>query len=290
MPLYGINRNPLAALMALQQLGGQQETGLPTPPQTPLMFRRPGTLDESPFRSQQPPAPGVQRTGAIAGPGVSGVEGGLGMTRTPGGVGQGGREWAQQRSGFRTPVSTAPYRSTEELYRIGFAPPSVGVAPGARELAQAELRPRIGEEEFERALGQKEREAIRTAEVGMHPSVQREREAAARRATYPAEAQAKGLGLQALYGFLGRQETAGGTVEARRAQRDAAALNTLERAMSAIMEKQDLTPEDRGELNRLRESIELVRRGVFFASDLFDENELDALADLEESFGLEEGF
>lgn len=89
--------------------------------------------------------------------------------------------------------------------------------------------------------------------------------------------------LVAMLGLQREQERTRGVVAGRQVQRDAAALNTLERAMSQIMGREDLTPEDQAELQRLRESIELVRRGVYFISDLFDEDQLNELADMSDS-------
>ena len=217
-----------------------------------------------------------------------------------------GNEWALSNQGPSAGVRalSSMNRPTEELYRqaasptqtvrrgAGFAgsefldkPESytmASTAPGASAAATQGLKERIAPEDFQRLLGQQQEETITGAKTQLQPDVTAAAEAEARRGTYPAQAQAEGLKNQALLGFLGRQSTAEGSVEGRRATRDAAALNTLERSMGSIMEREDLTPEDKSELQRLRESIELVKRGVYFLSDLgFDDQQLDELADLE---------
>lgn len=98
--------------------------------------------------------------------------------------------------------------SEEELYRRSFAPPEIGLAPGSREMARQQLQERIGEQDFRRLLGQKQAETIQMAQAGMHPAVQAQAEAEARRATYSAQSQARVAALQSLLGIeRAREET-----------------------------------------------------------------------------------
>lgn len=267
--------------------------GLVKAPETRVPLQRPPVAAPPMFQSPAiatPPAPpmaGSTANNIVSGPGApwqrQEIMGGS-MSR---GVEAPTMPGSPDLSGLRANATRVPAgRPLEELRK--FSAGGFGMAPGAQMAAQQQLSDVLGDAEFEKLMARKEQEIPRVAGAELHPSVQRQQELAARRAAYPSQAQAQGLQNQALYNFLGRRETAAGAVESRRATRDASALNTLERAMSAITEREGLTPEDNAELNRLRESIELVRRGVFFASDLFDESELDQLADLEQSFGIDE--
>ena len=298
------------AILAL--LGG---LGKPKTPQAGIVPKPPEMFRQHTYNADVPGAPNLN-AGAVQGEGLPPGPS-FYMERTPGGQGMGGEEWARANQGPSAQVKalSSLYRPTEELYRQaanptqtvsrdvttrGFGQPwetnteqfqLASSAPGAAQSATQQLQERLQPEEFQRLLGQKQQETIAGAQTSLDPTVQASAEAEARRATYPAQAQAEGLKNQALLGFLGRQATAEGSVAGRQATRDAAALGALERAMTAITSREDLTPEDQAELLRLRESIELVKRGVFFLSDLgFDEQQLDELADLEDSYGLDEGF
>lgn len=295
--LEGLGRSMKSGLLDLTK-APQTRVPVTTPQvQAPSMF----TAQRSPVSEVGPPSGFPQSAGERDVPGAYGQ----GMVRGSFTVGGPNVPQTAALEGLRRHQPTyGNQASTEELYRRSFparhqqeyfVPGEPGrrvmgtagtfYAPGVQDQAQQQLQDRIGEEAFERALRQKEQEARQMARVGLDPAAQLGAELTARRAAYPSQAQAEGLSTQALYNFLGRRETAESAVAGRQAQRDAAALNTLERAMSQIMGREDLTPEDQAELQRLRESIELVRRGVYFLSDLFDDSQLDELADLSDLEG-----
>ena len=110
--------------------------------------------------------------------------------------------------------------------------------------AQAQFGRGVGPE-YERVQEQKRQDLVAGAGATLHPDVQRVQETTAQRGAYPAEAQAKGLELQALFGLQGRQATASGTVEAARSRRDAAAMQYLQRSVDELMSREDLRNEDK---------------------------------------------
>ena len=165
-------------------------------------------------------------------------------------------------------------RPTEELYKQSFAAPET-VAPGAREMARAELEPRVGAEEFARLLGQKQQETIQTAQTGLHPAVQAQQEAAAQRATYPARAAGQASTLAGMFGLQREQARGQAAVEAARARRDAQAGQAVTRAMSELaVGPQDESDEDRALrmnlMQRLDAMEKALRSGEYFLSDYAD--------------------
>ena len=173
---------------------------------------------------------------------------------------------SQFGGGFRRP--------TEELYKQAFRP-AEQMAPGAGQMALAELESRVGAEEFARLLGQKQEETIQTAQTGLHPAVQAQQEATAKRATYPAQAAGQASALAGMFGLQREQVRGQASVEAARARRDAQAGQAVTRAMSELaVGPQDESDDDRAlRLNlmqRLDAMEKALRSGEYFLSDYAD--------------------
>ena len=266
----------------LNRLPPSEFDATPALPPSPRMFQQ---------ASSRPPreAPTV-----LAGAGLEGMPRSY-MERTPGGQGMGGNEWAKANQGAGRAVNELAgvggfRRPTEELYKQAFRPNQVigegreayeipTMAPGAGQFAQAELKGRVGAEDFARLLGQKEQETVRDAEAQLAPPVQEAAECAAQRATYPARVQGEAMGLQAMFGLQGREATAAGTVESRRATRDSAALNYLQRSLDELMGREEQTPETQSMISEVREQLQQLRRGEFFLTDFgFSEDEIEDMA------------
>lgn len=271
-----IHRGAMEALKAA--LGQQQDETLPSV-EPPNIFRQPVSRPFSP--SPQPPTLGSYNEGIVQGvapPWMQQDIVGGSMTRGdgPGLSGNDPRAIAALKA---TAYQPAPRIPTGELYKQSFRPAGQ-VAPGANQWAQGELKERIGADEFTRLLGQKEQESFRSAQSQMHPAVQANLEAQARRASYPAQAQAEATKLSGLFGLQREQERGAASVESARARRDALGfqalqrrLDTLSRIEPAAGEKEEIADE----LASTKRLLDLLRSGELFLSDFLADQDLDAL-------------